>query len=158
MLAFDLDKSLIERSVEFNKHPENITFEVSDVTSNTCEQLLNKYLEKQNCLEFDCIFCFSTTMWIHVNNGDDAFQQFLKKLSAWTSRYLFIEPQPWKCYKSASRRMRHLGQEDFQISELRIRDTETYIVSLMENSCDMKLVDSFGPTAWGRKILQFQKN
>lgn len=57
---------------------------------------------------FDLVFAFGITMWIHLNNGDQALFEFLHTISS-LSRVLIVEAQPWKCYKNAKKRLRKLG-------------------------------------------------
>lgn len=51
---------------------------------------------------------FSMTMWMHLHHGDEGLGTFLTRCCART-RCLLVEPQPWKCYKSAKRRLKSLG-------------------------------------------------
>lgn len=50
---------------------------------------------KYDELKISLVTCFSTTMWIHLQNGDDGLKQFLNFFSERTSRFI-IEPQLFK--------------------------------------------------------------
>lgn len=54
--------------------------------------------------KFNIVFCFSVTMWIHLNHGDRGLYEFLQKIVT-LGKYLVLENQPWKCYRNAQRRM-----------------------------------------------------
>ena len=47
---------------------------------------------------FDLVMCFSVTMWIHLNRGDEGLEEFVK-FCCGASRNVLVEPQPWKCYQ-----------------------------------------------------------
>ncbi|KAF9417842.1 hypothetical protein HW555_005139 [Spodoptera exigua] len=92
MLAVDIDSTLIERAKEANENPY-----IKFMTCNIMEQ--NDQLLIQ------------ITMWIHLNNGDAGLLAFLKYLKA-----IVIEPQPWKCYRNAQRRVKKSGNS-FELYE-----------------------------------------
>ena len=46
------------------------------------------------------------------NHGDEGMDAFFRKVSRLADLVL-LEPQPWKCYRTAARRMRKLGQPEF---------------------------------------------
>ena len=56
------------------------------------------------------VTCFSTTMWVHVNLGDDGLHLFLGELANAADVALVVEPQPWRCYRSAVQRLRRQGK------------------------------------------------
>jgi hypothetical protein len=41
-------------------------------------------------------------MWIHLNHGDEGLTKFLEVVASY-SKYILLEPQPWKCYQTAAR-------------------------------------------------------
>ena len=58
---------------------------------------------------FDLVTCFGVTMWVHLNYGDEGLQRLLDRLAAATAAdhgRLVLEPQLWKSYKNARRRLR----------------------------------------------------
>ncbi|XP_077997816.1 pre-miRNA 5'-monophosphate methyltransferase-like [Glandiceps talaboti] len=160
-LGCDIDDSLIQRANESNPHPDNINFKTLDVMNKEmCESLFSDYLSQQNMEQFNIIFCFSITMWIHLQNGDSGLEEFLTRVSKWTE-YLVIEPQPWKCYRSAVRRVAKLklGDEYFpHFKSLTVRSNVVeYIDKFLSDKCDMELLDCFGETDWERKLLLYKK-
>ncbi|XP_008483186.1 pre-miRNA 5'-monophosphate methyltransferase [Diaphorina citri] len=62
--------------------------------------------------KFNVVFCFSVTMWIHLNHGDQGLLEFLDKISS-LGKYLILENQLWKCYRNAQRRIvRNAGKRN----------------------------------------------
>jgi len=121
-------------------------------------QILNNFLKQTKEDTFDLVSCFSTTMWIHLNYGDEGLFKFLKKLCS-ISNHLIIEPQPWQCYKNASKRHKKLGMEPPALfSSLRIRNNvEEEINSFITNQCQMQQFMQLGETQWKRKILWYKR-
>lgn len=154
MLGIDIDPILIERALEQNTS-KNITFECSDIMSDS--DFTQEYLALKNRNRFDIAFCFSITMWIHLNHGDDGLKLFLKKMAE-LCNFLVIEPQPWKCYKTAVRRF-HLGKSEFpKFKELKIRqNVEEEIERYLVQECDLEKMMETERTEWGRKLLFFKK-
>ncbi|GMF11696.1 unnamed protein product [Phytophthora lilii] len=105
VLGVDIDEVLIERAA---KKPVQLTeggavqFRHVDVMTSKFSKEIAPFLElsKRSTAErkFDLITCFSVTMWIHLNNGDDGLWKFLETVSDMTE-HLIIEPQTWKCYR-----------------------------------------------------------
>ena len=74
--------------------------------------MLAAYLERTTGRRrFDVAFCFSTTMWVHLNHGDAGLEALLRTLAAWADSVV-VEPQPWKCYRNAARRMKRANVDD----------------------------------------------
>ncbi|KAL1490356.1 hypothetical protein ABEB36_013067 [Hypothenemus hampei] len=145
VLGVDIDPLLIQRAQE---KFQNINFRCMDIMSDDWA------IGNNSC--YDIIFCFSITMWIHLNNGDEGLKTFLKRMCD-LSEILVIEPQPWKCYKNALKRYR-LGKGDFpKFKELQIRqNVEQEIEVLISNNGFKKLTET-SRTKWGRKLLIFRK-
>jgi hypothetical protein len=105
VLGVDIDEVLIERAA---KKPMQFTegdavqFRHVDVMTSKFSKEIAPFLAlaKRSTAErkFDLITCFSVTMWIHLNNGDDGLWKFLETVSDMTE-HLIIEPQTWKCYR-----------------------------------------------------------
>ena len=147
---------LIDRAKDKNPAKDDITYLALDLMSDECEvtEKLRTYLDSLNKTRFDLICVFSVTMWIHLNHGDKGLKTFIKMLCR-HSRFLLLEPQPWKCYQTAARRMRKLGQEEFEkFKDLEIRGpgVEQAIVKLCEEE-GMWVEVEFGETKWKRKLL-----
>lgn len=104
------------------------------------------------------IFCFSVTLWIHINYGDDGLKTFLKQLAN-SCNYLIIEPQPWKCYKTAVRRAKRANRPPFEhFAELKFRENVTeFIDSFLVEQCGMTRMTDLGTTSWDRKISLYSR-
>ncbi|XP_033822576.1 pre-miRNA 5'-monophosphate methyltransferase [Periophthalmus magnuspinnatus] len=156
MLGFDLDETLIQRANQTNPFPNNISFIHLDIMSDT--EALQDYLKQHGCSRFHLCLCLAVTMWVHLNHGDSGLLQLLSDLSS-CSEHLLLEAQPWKCYRSAARRLRKLGRLDFDhFKTLGIKgDMAEHAKQYLEKHCGMELVQSFGSTMWDRKLLLFKK-
>jgi hypothetical protein len=157
VLGIDMDKVLIERANENNKN-EYLTFKCADALSADFQQVYSEYLKRHNRQRFDIVFCFSITMWIHLNHGDEGLKRFLVTLSEIAEMFV-VEPQPWKCYMRANRRMKRSNSEPFvTFDQLKIRkEVESYIDSLITGCCDFTRVLQTAPTKWGRQISFYQR-
>lgn len=164
MLGVDLDKVLIKRACDTNKNSSSINYKCLDVVSDECDKVLNDYLKKFERNKFDVIFCFSITMWIHLNNGDEGLVEFIKKICSLTDMVV-IEPQPWKCYRNASRRLRKCGIDgddgfpNFKLLKIQ-GDMNKWIEDIIcgEDCGGFKRLLATHHNTWGRKVLIFQKN
>ncbi|KAM4613927.1 pre-miRNA 5'-monophosphate methyltransferase [Polymixia lowei] len=159
LLGFDLDDNLIQRAQQSNPLPQNISFIPLDITKDTASQShLEDYLKRHGCSHFHVCFCLAVTMWVHLNHGDSALLEFLSRLAS-VSQHLLLEAQPWKCYRSAARRLRKLGLSKFDhFKTLEIRgDMAEHAREHLERRCGMELLQSFGSTAWDRKLLLFKR-
>lgn len=160
LLCCDIDPVLIERAQQSSPFPNSISFANLDIMdSNTREPFLSSYLSRFGRSTFDISFCMSVTMWIHLNHGDRGLVEFLAFLAS-LCRYLLIEPQPWKCYRAAARRLRKLGRNDFDhFRSLAIKgDMAERITQILTRDCTMELVCCFGNTSWDRSLLLFKSN
>ena len=155
MLGLDIDPTLIERAQEMNKYKDNILFKSVDFMSECREQILQEFL--LNCdVVFDVIFCFSTTMWIHLNHGDGGLKKFLTDIAG-KCKMLVIEPQPWKCYKSAVKRLKRCQQTFPWFSKIKIRENvDKFVENFLTDVCQLKKVYESDETKWGRKVFYFQ--
>merc|ERR550519_279359 len=118
-----------------------------------CEEKLKTFLP-ENKTKFDLVVLFSVTMWIHLNHGDKGLEQFLVIVSR-LGQHVLMEPQPWKCYQTAARRMRKLGQPEFEkMKTLAMRGdgVEKGIMKACQRE-GLHLVREFGQTKWDRKLL-----
>jgi SAM-dependent methyltransferase len=154
VLAVDIDPALIARAVEANEHPNSIEYQSLDIMTNQ-ESVIEEFLKKHNRCRFDVVFCLSVTMWIHLNHGDDGLMAFLEKITSKAEK-LVIEPQPWKCYKTALKRMRKAGDDFPQFKHLKLRQTiETDIDSFVRLKGFKELYKST-PTKWDRTIYIYR--
>jgi hypothetical protein len=156
IFGIDLDPVLIVRAEEENKFTSNVTYKCVNYMSDS-ENAVSLYLKQHNRNYFDCIFCFSVTMWIHLNYGDEGLKQFLISISVQTN-LVVIEPQPWKCYRSAVRRMKRSGGKFPKFANLKMREPATDIENIFINECNfIRLEKGNQYTGWGRKLLFFKK-
>ncbi|XP_077185014.1 RNA 5'-monophosphate methyltransferase [Paroedura picta] len=160
LLCCDIDSELIERAKQRSPFPDSISYITLNIMDpNTREPLLRSYLDTFGRSAFDLCFCMSVTMWIHLNHGDRGLVTFLSCLAS-KCTYLLVEPQPWKCYRAAARRLRKLGRNDFDhFRSLTINgDMVENITKILTNDCAMELVCCFGSTSWDRSILLFKSS
>ncbi|XP_026204294.1 pre-miRNA 5'-monophosphate methyltransferase isoform X1 [Anabas testudineus] len=156
LLGFDLDEFLIERAQQSNPLPGSISFIPLDITTDAPQ--LQDYLNQHGCSRFHLSLCLAVTMWVHLNHGDSGLLQLLSRLAS-ISQHILLEAQPWKCYRSAARRHRKLGRSNFDhFKTLKIRgDMAEHVKQHLERHCGMELMQSFGSTAWDRKLLLFKR-
>ncbi|XP_063529242.1 probable RNA methyltransferase CG11342 [Cydia strobilella] len=153
MLAVDVDPTLIARAQETIQIP-NITFMTCNIMSDNDQKLIQNYSKSYRKKRFDVTFCFSVTMWIHLNNGDDGLLDFINYIKK-ISRSIIIEPQPWKCYRNAQRRLKKSGSTFPLYDSLKIRsDVEFVIENKVNEGTHEKVCGSLNPS-WNRKILSF---
>ncbi|XP_069677140.1 probable RNA methyltransferase CG11342 [Periplaneta americana] len=156
ILGVDLDPVLIERADRANDFPQNVTYRCVDYMQDT-EQMVPQFLQWWGRAYFDATFCFAVTMWIHLNHGDEGLRRFLVGISHQT-RLLIVEPQPWKCYRSAVRRLRRSGEEFPEFAKLQLRGDVTQVIEdILLNECNLTRVNTETHcTSWGRKLLIFK--
>lgn len=159
LLGFDLDEALIQRAQSTNPFPQNVSFIPLDITQDEASRAqLAAYLRTFGRRTFHLSVCLAVTMWVHLNHGDAGLLAFLSRLAA-ASDHLLLEAQPWKCYRSAARRLRKLGRQDFEhFKTLEVHgDMAEHARQHLERNCGMELMRSFGSTSWDRKLLLFRK-
>lgn len=156
MLAVDMDPSLIKRAIE-NYECHNITFKSIDfMNTRSRQELLESYLKSQNTDKFDIAFCFSVTMWIHINHGDEGLMEFLAVICS-ISHMIVLEPQPWKCYRKAVRRLKRSNEIFPKYEDLHLRsDVESAIINKILK-CGFQYVKETLENKWGRKLYVFKK-
>jgi len=118
------------------------------------------FLQKHNKEHFDIVICFSITMWIHLNYGDEGLNTFLQKICL-QGKDIILEPQPWICYKNACKRQKKVGAPIPELfSSLNVRNNvEDHIVSFITTECKptMMFQQILGETEWKRKVIHFRK-
>lgn len=153
ILAIDIDPKLIERARISNKEYK-ITFLSGDIMTDEAQEHIKKHLESYNKPYFDITFCFSVTMWIHLNNGDDGLLAFIKYLKL-VSKILLIEPQPWNCYRNAQRRVKKTGNGFDTYKSLKIRhDVDRVLENVLTEIHCTKISES-PQSSWNRKIKSY---
>jgi len=162
ILGIDLDDKLIERAVDnFSKvnDKHKLGFMHLDIVAEDGLEKLNSYLSDIKRTKFDLVSIFSVTMWIHINHGDEGLVRFVKRVCEMATNVL-LEPQPWKCYQTASRRARKLGKEDFaEMKKLKMRgqgvDQEIVDLFIKEG---FKVTANFGESEWNRKLVLLHRS
>ena len=93
-------------------------------------------------------------MWVHVNHGDEGLREWLRYVTS-VSDSLLIEPQPWKCYKSAARRLRKLKCEPLPyMDQIMWRENvDTMIVNFLKDECGMMVAKDLGQNEWERSLI-----
>lgn len=155
VLGIDIDSTLILRANETNKDA-NITFHTVNMVDNY--DSIEQFLKLHNRTKFDVVCCFSITMWIHLNNNDKGLKIFLEKCSK-MAKTLVVEPQPWKCYQTAVRRMKRANKEQFftHFKSLEWRsDVEDQIERFLVECLGRKKICETEKTKWKRKICVFE--
>ena len=110
--------------------------------------------------KFDVVFVFSVSMWIHLNHGETGLQRLFENCQRLTKTggLLVLEPQPWKCYMTAARRMRKLNQPKFEHLES-ISHRQDQLLPHIIKTCEtagFHLVCTLGETHWKRPIYLFK--
>ena len=158
MLAgIDIDPSLIERCKNHSRQPGFITYQHGDVMNETHRKdIIGRFLVDSDMEQFTLISCFSVTLWIHLHHGDEGLKDFLKYVCRIT-KHLLIEPQPYKCYKTAVRRMKRANCNAFpHFEDLKWKhNVDEEIIRFIVEDCNMTLVTVLGETEWERKICLF---
>lgn len=161
ILGIDIDAILIQRANESNGQPERIAFECVDIMAyDSCNHspAVANYLRAHRKTRFDVACCFSITMWIHLNNGDDGLLRFLDVITQ-SSRRAVIEPQPWKCYRTAVRRLKRAGAAEvfplFRSLAMR-NNVDIDIRDYLTRRRRCQLVYESDQTKWKRTIYVFR--
>lgn len=157
LLGIDLDPILIQRARERNPRPDRIVFECQDFLAQD-RSLVDEYLQRFEKPRFDVVFCFSITMWIHLNHGDEGLVEFLRKACAVTEM-IVIEPQLWKCYRNAARRLRRSKGEEFpMLKSLKYTgDPILHIENILTEICEFRKVAVTQDNEWRRKLLIYAR-
>ncbi|CAB3231028.1 unnamed protein product [Arctia plantaginis] len=154
ILAVDIDSALIFRAKESNSYPY-ITFSTSNIMSEEDRLPIIHFLKSYKRMKFDIVFCFSVTMWIHLNNGDNGLLEFLQYLKS-ISNTIVIEPQPWKCYRKAQKRVKKSGNTFELYNHLKIKSgVDIIIENILKTDLYCKIYES-PSSSWDRKVQSFQ--
>jgi len=137
----------------------DIEFVHADIMSDEGIKQVSDFLETQRVKKFDMIFLFSVSMWIHLHHGDEGLEKLLETCSK-LSRYTLLEPQPWKCYQTATRRMRKNGLPEFpHWTRIKLRGPELYPATIdLARKYKMEVVKHFGETKWNRQLVLLKSN
>ena len=157
LLGVDLDPILIQRARDQNSS-ERLKFECLDFLSKESRRVISDYLKSIQRTHFDVAFCFSITMWIHLNHGDSGLVEFLNTVCE-ISNMIVIEPQQWKSYRNASRRLRRANAEDFPLlNKLIYRgEMQTHIDNILREKCNFCNVMTTNENNWKRKLIVYKR-
>ncbi|XP_043647528.1 probable RNA methyltransferase CG11342 [Drosophila teissieri] len=156
VLGVDIDPRLIQRATAENESPEDVSYACVDVLDDDAFESVKTYMKENYLQKFDAICCYSITMWIHLNHHDQGLRFFLQKLSN-LAKLLVVEPQPWKCYQKAERRLKKAGEIFPLFLELKWRsDVDLQIQKYLEESLDRRKLFESAPTKWQRKICFYR--
>ena len=151
-LGVDVDVELVKRAQQ--SFGDDATFTCVDVMKNAAsfEDVCAAYLPS-GMDKFHVVSLFSITMWVHLNHGDAGLNTFLDKMAN-MANILIVEPQPWKCYRKAARRLRVLKDSPPSLEQanaaIKERCASNYIKSRL-----LKIFDrhaQLGSNSWGRTI------
>ncbi|KAK1948339.1 Pre-miRNA 5'-monophosphate methyltransferase [Phytophthora citrophthora] len=165
VLGVDIDEVLIGRAA---KKPVQLSegdavhFCHVDVMTSKFSKEIVPFVEQAKRLaterKFDLITCFSVTMWIHLNNGDDGLWKFLETVSDMTE-HLVIEPQTWKCYRNAQKRLTRMRVEVPQsFREIKVRtDVVEKIDAFLMAAGRFRYKAQLGKTNWSRNVVLYSR-
>jgi SAM-dependent methyltransferase len=171
-LGIDLDGELINRAnnkiVQLGASlPKNCNIcfaacnimETDNNSSSSKENAIRSHLHDIFVDSFSFISLFSITMWVHLQYGDEGLREFVKKSCDLTSCSILIEPQPWKCYRSAARRLRkmHLPDFPYPFTTLSLTNIDQEICDFATNQCGMAYNWSLGVESWGRSLVVYHR-
>ncbi|ETI37544.1 hypothetical protein F441_16317 [Phytophthora nicotianae CJ01A1] len=165
VLGVDIDEVLIERAAKKSvllTEEDAVQFRHVDVMMSKFSKEIAPFLELAQRLtadrKFDLITCFSVTMWIHLNNGDDGLWKFLETVSDMTE-HLIIEPQTWKCYRNAQKRLTRMRVEVPQsFREIKVRtDVVEKIDAFLLAAGRFRYKAQLGKTNWSRNVVLYSR-
>ena len=95
ILGVDVHANLIDRAQQNAVGNDCIEFRHCDIIENPT--IIDEYLQtlEPPKSKFDVIFCFSVTMWIHLNY-EDGLKHLFSNCKRLCKGLLVLEPQPWK--------------------------------------------------------------
>ncbi|XP_023019144.2 probable RNA methyltransferase CG11342 [Leptinotarsa decemlineata] len=154
ILAVDIDPLLITRAKENSTN--DITFHCLDIMDiSRRDDIINEYLKNKHIEKFSVVFCFSTTMWIHLNYGDGGLRSFLEYIAG-IGEIVIVEPQPWKCYRSAVKRMKQANFTFPLFSSLKMRETIERDIEIILSLQSLEKITESERTKWERKLLIYK--
>ncbi|OXU19609.1 hypothetical protein TSAR_005776, partial [Trichomalopsis sarcophagae] len=127
ILGIDLDPVLIGRARQKNDRPESVSFECLDFFADERQSVLSSYLRKHQVERFDCSYCFSITMWIHLNHGDAGLERFFLDLSACSEELLARG------------------------------DVQQHIQNILTDKCGFAVLEVTEENDWQRRLLLFRR-
>lgn len=157
IFGVDLDPTLVVRAQESNKYSKNIFYECLDITTEKSNERIQEILKLNKKIKFDAIFAFSVSMWIHLNHGDAGLINFINKICHFANNVV-IEPQPWKCYMTAVKRLKKAGSSFPPLERLKLgQNIECDIEELFTKNKFLKIIES-NPSKWSRKVFLYRES
>ena len=153
-VGIDLDAELIARANEKHKDNPDVLFATVDVME---PDSLKNFMADHKIDSFSLVSCFSITMWIHMNHGDEGLLQFLDIVGTVSNCSVLLEPQLWKSYRKANERCRRRGIAELpHFKALQIKDVKQTCIDLFTNSFGMTLQQRDDETpGWNRPLVLF---
>jgi hypothetical protein len=166
----DIDQALIDlanakapqHNTDTASNTAKVIFDCVDFTkADQIDTLRSKLATTYDIQEFHLITVFSTTMWIHINVGDEGLHQFFSAVKTFLAPkgVLLVEPQPGRCYTNAAKRCRKLGllPPPFLHCVDRTKADEL-ITKIIRDQLGLSCLDFIGKEVWGRSIYLFHDN
>lgn len=159
LYGIDIDSSLIALANQkiSQSDKEYITFVAVNAADENDIALFRSIV---GTYRMSLVSIFSTTMWIHVNYGDEGLQRFLQNAYSFCLQQtgaMLIEPQPGRCYTNAAKRLRKLGIEKppymHCVDKTKVHETITKL--MQHESVGLQQIHCFGEEDWGRALLLF---
>ena len=152
--GIDLDDELIQRAKEKYKNNTALQFATIDIME---PDSLKTFMTSREISSFSLVSCFSITMWIHMNHGDEGLMQFLNTVGAVSDCSVLLEPQLWKSYRKANERCRRRGISELpHFKTLKVKDIKQACIDLYTNSFGMTLQQFNDETpGWNRPLVLF---
>jgi hypothetical protein len=159
LYGVDIDGDLIRLAKEKYETKENEgQVQFFNVNMMKEEDLLVFRSNLPEATQFSFISVFSTTMWIHINHGDEGLGTFFKTISGLLADNgaLLVEPQPAKCYTNAARRCRKL-RIDYPpyLSIVDRTKAKDLLFHIIQNEIHLPNFVYFGTEDWGRSLHLF---
>ncbi|KAJ0394047.1 hypothetical protein P43SY_000968 [Pythium insidiosum] len=168
VLGIDVDAELISRASQKPvpcPQQDAVEFAHADVMeSSAFRSIVDTFLRRAGRVlpsderrAFDLITLFSVTMWIHLNHGDDGLWRFLGTVADMTE-HLIVEPQPWKCYRNALKRLARLRAPvppSFKGLQVRENVLDKMDAFLRER---FRFRAPLGKTNWSRPMLLYSRS
>lgn len=150
----DIDNTLVERAQE--KGNGRVQFLTLDfMNEKEREKILLEYMLGNNIKYFDITFCFSITMWIHLNHGDSGLMEFIYSVCKY-SDLVFLEPQIWKSYRTAVKRLKQFHEEFPHYKTIKHKGNMEKIIEDIFISNHSKKLHETTRTKLNRKLFVFQ--
>lgn len=154
ILGIDIDDTLVKRAQEkSNLHTQFCTLDFMNDESR--EKILREYLLSNRVECFDFVFCFSITMWIHLNHGDSGLEKFLYNVCEY-GKIIVLEPQTWDSYKTAVRRLKLAGEEFVHFKTIKLRNNVEIIIENLLVKNNATKIHETTKSKFKRKIYVFK--